>query len=103
MTKVAIGKISDFRPGLNKVTIEGQEEIVLANIDGKFYAMKGTCNHQGGPLAEGELEGNVITCPWHGARWDVTTGNLVEFPMELDPEPVYTLTIEGEQLFLEVP
>lgn len=102
MTKVSIGKLSDFKAGLNKITVEGDKDIVLANIDGKFYAMKGTCNHQGGPLADGELEGNVITCPWHGARWDVTTGGLVEFPMELDPEPVYKVIAEGNELFLEI-
>lgn len=102
MAKILIGKQSDFKPGLNKVTVEGHDEIVLANIDGKFYAMRGLCNHQGGPLSEGELEGNVITCPWHGSRWDVTTGKLVEFPVELDDEPTYKVIVEGDQLFLEI-
>lgn len=71
-------------------------------MGGKFYAMRGVCNHQGGPLPEGELNDNVITCPWHGAQWDVTTGNLVDFPMELDPEPVYKITIENGDVFVEV-
>jgi 3-phenylpropionate/trans-cinnamate dioxygenase ferredoxin component len=102
MGKTLIGKQSDFGAGLHKVTVEGKDDIVLANIDGKFYAMKGTCNHQGGPLYEGELEGNVITCPWHGAKWDVTSGKLVEFPVELDDEPTYKVITEGDELFIEV-
>ncbi|MGD0728609.1 MAG: Rieske 2Fe-2S domain-containing protein, partial [Candidatus Micrarchaeaceae archaeon] len=85
-----------------KLEVPGHDEIVIANVDGKFYAMHGLCHHQGGPLAEGELDSNVITCPWHGAKWDVTTGKLVEFPIELEDEPVYSLTIEGDELFIEL-
>jgi nitrite reductase/ring-hydroxylating ferredoxin subunit len=64
--------------------------------------MRGLCHHQGGPLAEGELEGNIITCPWHGAKWDVTTGKLSEFAIELDDEPTYKVVEEGDELFIEV-
>ena len=102
MAKVLVGKQSELAPGaMKKVTMEGMDEIVVANVGGKFYAMRGLCNHQGGPLAEGELEANVITCPWHGARWDVTTGKLVEFAVELDDEPVYKILLEGEDLYVE--
>ncbi|MGI0100181.1 MAG: Rieske (2Fe-2S) protein [Candidatus Micrarchaeaceae archaeon] len=101
MAKISIGKQTDFKDGLNKVSIEGMDDIVVAKIDGKFYAMRGICNHQGGPLAEGTLEANVITCPWHGAKWDVTTGKLVEFPMELDEEPTYQISTEGDELFID--
>ena len=85
-----------------KFTPPGKDEILVVNVAGKFYAMHGLCNHQGGPLAEGGLEGNVVACPWHGAKWDVTTGKLVDFPLELENEPVYRLIIEGEELFLEI-
>ena len=103
MAKIAVGKVSELAPGsMKKVTIEGRDEIVLANVDGNFFAMRGLCNHQGGPLAEGEIEGKVITCPWHGAQWDVTTGKMVEFAMDLDPEPIYTVIVEGEDLFLDI-
>ncbi len=54
------------------------------------------------PLSEGELNGNVITCPWHGAKWDVTTGKLVEFPLPLDDEKQYQAAVEGEDVFIEV-
>jgi len=103
LSKVHVGKQSELKPGtMKKVEVPGHDEIVLANVDGKFYAMRGLCNHQGGPLAEGELDKNVITCPWHGSQWDVTTGKLVEFPLELDDEPTYKVITEGEDLFIEI-
>jgi nitrite reductase/ring-hydroxylating ferredoxin subunit len=87
---------------MKKVVVEGMDDIVVANVGGKIYAMRGVCNHQGGPLSEGELNGNVITCPWHGAQWDVTTGKLVEFPLPLDDERKYKATVEGGDVFIEV-
>ena len=49
-------------------------ELALFNVGGKFYCLDNVCPHRGGPLAEGTLDGNVVTCPWHGWRFDVTTG-----------------------------
>ena len=69
MAKVLAAKLSELAPGsMKKVVVEGMDDIVVANVGGKIYAMRGVCNHQGGPLSEGELNGNVITCPWHGAQ-----------------------------------
>lgn len=103
MGRIAIGKVDELKPGsMKKVTMEGRDEIVVANVEGKFYAMRGLCNHQGGPLAEGELEGGVVTCPWHGSKWDITTGKLVEFPIELESEPTYNVIEEGGNLYIDV-
>lgn len=103
MRKVSIGKIEELKPGsMKKVAVEGMDDIVVANVNGRFYAMRGICNHQGGPLSEGELEANIITCPWHGAKWDVTTGKLSDFAIELDNEPVYNITEENGELFIEL-
>ncbi len=103
MAKVLAAKLSELGPGsMKKVEVAGMDDIVVANVGGKIYAMRGVCNHQGGPLSEGELNGNVITCPWHGAKWDVTTGKLVEFPLPLDDEKQYQAAVEGEDVFIEV-
>ncbi len=102
MARISIGKKGEPKPGsMKSVSAGGGDDIVVANVNGNLYAMKGTCNHQGGPLAEGELDNNIITCPWHGAKWDVTTVKLVEFPMELDNEPTYKIVTEGDELFVE--
>ena len=102
LTKTSLGKKENFKEGLNRVSVEGLDEIVVAKIGDRFYAMRGLCNHQEGPLAEGELEGTVITCPWHGSKWDVTTGKLVDFPIALDDEPIYKVTIENGELIIEI-
>ena len=49
--------------------------VAIFNIDGSYHAVDDTCTHKGGPLSEGELEGTVVTCPWHGATFDLCTGN----------------------------
>lgn len=101
MTKVLVGNVSSLPPGKMIGAQLGAEKILVANVDGKFYAMRSTCNHMGGPLQEGKLEGKVVTCPWHGSKWDVTTGNLVWFARPLKPEPVYKVTVEGDKVFVE--
>jgi len=79
----------------------GGERILVANIEGRFYAMRATCNHMNGPLDKGTIEGNVVTCPLHKSRWDVITGKLVWFPRLLPPEPTYPVSIVGNQILVE--
>jgi nitrite reductase/ring-hydroxylating ferredoxin subunit len=62
-----------------------QKEILLANSDGKVYALCDRCSHMNAPLSMGTLNGKVVTCPLHGARFDVTTGKKVGEPMAPDP------------------
>ncbi|MDE1865930.1 MAG: Rieske 2Fe-2S domain-containing protein [Candidatus Micrarchaeota archaeon] len=103
MAKVSVGKVSEIPVGTLKAAhVEGKDEIVLANVGGTIYAMRGVCNHEGGPLPEGTLEETVITCPWHGAKWDVATGKCAEFPIDLDPEPTYPVTVEGDEIYIEI-
>ena len=102
MGKVPVAKLSELKPGtMKQCQIEGHEDIVVANVAGTICAMRGICNHAGGPLGEGMIEGEIITCPWHGAKWDVKSGKNTEFAMELDPEPTYTASIEGDDVFVE--
>jgi nitrite reductase/ring-hydroxylating ferredoxin subunit len=101
MTRTLVGKVADIPLGAMTSSKIDEENILVANVDGKFYAMRSTCNHMGGPLHKGKLEGKVVTCPWHGSKWDVTTGNLVWFPRQLPPEPVYKVMVEGDEIFVE--
>ena len=63
--------INDLKPGENMVVDVNGEEVGLFNVDGQFYAIGNICPHKGGPLGEGFLEENIVTCPWHGWRFDV--------------------------------
>ena len=56
---------ADLAPGDMKLVNLDGEEIAIANVDGEYFAFNNTCPHAGGPLAEGELEGDIVTCPWH--------------------------------------
>lgn len=67
----------------------GSLTIALANVDGKFYALNNSCLHRGGPLGQGELSGTVLTCPWHGWQYQVSTGQVTFNPeMRVDTYPV---------------
>ena len=58
----------------------GGEKIALFKVEGAFYALSDTCTHRGGPLSEGEVEEAEVTCPWHGAKFDVRTGAVLGPP-----------------------
>ena len=103
MGKVPVAKLSELKPGtMKQCKVEGQDDIVVANVEGTIYAMRGICNHAGGPLGEGTLEGACVTCPWHGSKWDLKTGKMLEFAMDLDPEPVYKVITEGDEIYIEI-
>jgi len=75
---VTVGRVGDVPAGHGRqVTVNGRW-VALFNLDGAFHAIDGICLHRGGPLAEGRLTQCVVTCPWHGRQFDVTTGTLVQ-------------------------
>jgi len=90
---VRAAAVGDVAPGTGTCVTVGGKEIALFNIDGTFHAVDNTCLHRGGPLAEGELDGCVVTCPWHGWQYDVTTGvNIMD---EAERVPRYDVKVEG--------
>lgn len=102
MTKVLVGKTDDLQDGkMRHVEVNGKD-ILLANVDGRYYAVSDICNHAGANLHEGKLEGAYVTCPWHKAVWDVTNGQLVKFPVRLKSLEVYKVIIEGNNLYIDI-
>jgi nitrite reductase/ring-hydroxylating ferredoxin subunit len=100
--KFQVAKVKDIAPGTMLGADVGGQKLLVANIGGEFFAMRSVCNHMGGPLEKGKLEGNVVTCPWHHSKWDVKTGKLIEFPTPLPPEPVFKTMVEGDEIFVDV-
>jgi nitrite reductase/ring-hydroxylating ferredoxin subunit len=100
LTKVA--NVQDVPPGQGKQVTVGGCTIALFNVNGTFHAIDDTCPHRGGPLSEGELAGNVVTCPWHGARFDVTTGAHLSPPAPRDATR-YQVQVTGEDVQVDVP
>ena len=68
---VKIAETSDLSPGECKSVEVESQTIALFNVGGTFYAIDGICTHMGGPLGEGTLDGEIVTCPWHGAEFNV--------------------------------
>jgi 3-phenylpropionate/trans-cinnamate dioxygenase ferredoxin subunit len=102
MGKIIVGKVSDFTPGkIQKSTVDGKD-ILVANIDGTFYAINDTCTHAGASLSEGSLDGTIVTCGWHGAKFDCKTGKLSAFPAKIKDLNSYKVVIESENIFVEV-
>ncbi len=71
---VKVAAVTEIQPGQGKAVAVADREIALFNCGGQFYAIDNTCPHHGGPLGDGDLDGSVVTCPWHGWRFDVRTG-----------------------------
>jgi 3-phenylpropionate/trans-cinnamate dioxygenase ferredoxin component len=79
----------------------GGERIAVANVGGAFHAFNDTCTHLRCSLAEGELEGTVVTCPCHGSQFDVTTGEVLRGPAQ-EPVQSYAARVENQALQVEI-
>ena len=98
---VKVASTSEIAPGQARlVNIKGKE-IALFNIEGAFFALENACTHEEGPLAEGEIEGHEVTCPWHGARFDVRTGEVLCAPAYEDVAR-YNVRVAGMDIEVEI-
>jgi len=96
---VKVATLSDLPPGTAKAVEVGENSFALYNVGGTVYATTNTCPHRGGPLGEGELNESVITCPWHGFQYDVTTGKCQTNPaLSLGCHPV---RVEGQDVLVQ--
>lgn len=77
-------------------------QIVLFNIAGKYFAIGDLCSHDGAPLGEGELEGNQVICPRHGARFDVSSGKVLSLPA-VEDIPAYPVQVDGDEILIGIP
>jgi nitrite reductase/ring-hydroxylating ferredoxin subunit len=82
------------------INVRGKE-IALFNIEGAFFALANACTHEEGPLAEGEISGHEVTCPWHGARFDVRTGEFLS-PPAYDDVLRYNVRVTGADIEVEI-
>jgi len=91
--------LNEIPTGSIKSVQVGGKQLALANVGGTLYAIDNTCLHRGGPLAEGQLEGKVVTCPWHGWQFDVTTGKAVQNPNA--GVGCFKTEIRGDEVFVD--
>jgi nitrite reductase (NADH) small subunit len=97
---VRIATTAEIAPGtIREVQAEGKT-LAVANVEGRFYAISNTCIHRGGPLGQGLLEGIVVTCPWHGWRYDVSTGKASH--NQAAGVECYPVEVRGEEVFVDI-
>src|ERR1700692_3512713 len=84
---------------IREVDVAGKA-IAFANVGGQFHAIDGICIHRGGPLGDGPLEGKMVTCPWHGWEYDVTTGKVGQSPTA--GVACYAVEVRGDEVFVNV-
>ena len=90
--EIAVGTIRE-------VDVNGKA-LAIANVGGQFHAIDNTCLHRGGPLGDGPLEGKIITCPWHGWQYDVTTGKVSQNPAV--GVACYAIELRGGEIFVDL-
>jgi nitrite reductase/ring-hydroxylating ferredoxin subunit len=95
---IAVAKIGDLAPGEMKFAAVELERIVLANVEGSFYALRDVCGHRNAPLSRGKLEGCIIECPLHFAQFDIRTGKFVDGPVAADVA-VYEVLVDGDTVY----
>jgi len=98
---VRLCKVDDVSVGDIKQFNVGENEILVVNLNGQFYCLDARCTHAGAPLAEGELTGDALTCPWHGSIFNVTNGAVLKGPAE-KPLKVYQSVMKENFLFVEL-
>ncbi|MFQ6011775.1 MAG: Rieske (2Fe-2S) protein [Nitrososphaerales archaeon] len=101
---IKVAKVGDLKPGEGHIVLVDEKELALFNVDGEFYAVDNLCRHEGGPIGDGDLEDNIVTCPMHGWLYDVVTGTFVGDPtgeFQTDPKlnlKTYKVVIENKEV-----
>ncbi len=98
---VRVAKTNEIEPGQGRLVEAKGKQIALFNVDGTFFAVDNTCTHRGGPLAEGEVSGHEVTCPYHGARFDIRTGEVLGPPAQRAVS-CYGVRVTGTDIEVEV-
>ena len=114
---IKVADAEGIPPGtMREVSVEG-EEVLIANVEGRFYAIGNRCPHLNTRLSRGILQGQVVTCPGHGSRFNVTDGSVVEWATKIPglilkvsqvfrpprPARVYDTRVEDGGVFILLP
>jgi 3-phenylpropionate/trans-cinnamate dioxygenase ferredoxin component len=99
---IKAAEASELEEGeLLPIEVDG-ELICLAMVEGTVYAFTDNCTHISGPLNEGDLEGYILDCPWHGAQFDIRTGKVVRGPARQDVM-TYPVKVENDAIYIKLP
>ena len=99
---VKVGRVADVPQGGVEIFDVDDRRIAVYRLEDGFYAIDDICTHDGGPLAQGEIDGDQVICPRHGARFSIKTGAALTFPA-VTPVDSYPIRVEGEELLVGLP
>ena len=108
MEYVRVADKSELPTNKMIIVVVGGKEVLLANVDGSYYAIANTCTHAGGSLAKGSIDGSIVRCPRHGARFDLMTGKAVGeakigfIKIKVKDETSYTVKVEGTDILVGI-
>ena len=97
-----VAKVSEIGPGKVKSVVVGNELVAICNTDGKFFAFIDQCSHEALPLSDGILEGKTITCAYHGAEFDIESGEALCLPA-IDRIETYEVKVEDDDIYVLIP
>ncbi len=106
MSSIKVAETSEIPLGQMKAFKFVEKQVLIANVKGIYYAIGNICTHRKGELSKGTLDGNIVTCPNHKAKFDVTTGKVVSGPKvlfmhpKINDEPTYAVKVEGKDILL---
>jgi 3-phenylpropionate/trans-cinnamate dioxygenase ferredoxin subunit len=99
---VRVASLADLPPGKRLLVDFEDLSVAVFNVDGNYYCIEDVCTHDGGPVAEGALDGFSIECPRHGALFDLRDGKVLSMPAVV-PVSTYEVRIEGDDILVENP
>ena len=99
--RIKVAQFDEISLGSGKVVEANGQNIALFNVDGALYAIDNTCTHVGGSLGEGDLIDDTVSCPWHGAQFNVKTGEVLGPPAGSGVRS-YAVKVEGNDVFVEL-
>jgi 3-phenylpropionate/trans-cinnamate dioxygenase ferredoxin component len=97
---VTVARVGEIPEGGRKLVRIDDQELAVFLLGGSYYALDDVCTHDGGPIAEGELDGEIIECPRHGAKFNVKTGAVISLPA-ISPVPTYAVRVQGDEIQVE--
>lgn len=98
---IRVASTTELGPDQGKVVQAEGMELALFNVGGKFHCLNNTCTHQGGPLGEGSIDQGVVTCPWHGYDFEISSGACRTDPGI--PVQSHPTKLEGSDVYVELP
>ena len=101
MALMSVAATGDIPVGEGRVVDAAGMTLALFNVGGTYYAIDNGCPHRGGPLGEGDIDGTLVACTWHGWRFDVTTGANANNPAVR--VACFPVTVEGDRILVDLP